>query len=88
MDLLSTLLTNLSLPTPSITLEDGVIAQLTRQEYYAPYTNQVNPQLYVPILYFNIVTFQLTISSTADISFTNSDIFIATDWVVLNEEIV
>jgi hypothetical protein len=81
---LSAALTSLLLPTPTVSLSTGVIAQLTRFEYYFPYINDVNPQLNVPILYFNIVTGQITIGDTSDIGITNTDIFVATDWIVLN----
>jgi hypothetical protein len=74
----------LLLPAPTIDLSTGVIAQLTRYEYYLPYINDVNPQLNVPILYFNIVTGQITIGDTSDIGISSSDIFVATDWIVLN----
>lgn len=77
-------LIGLSDPIPTINLANGVIAQLTRYEYYLPYINDVNPQLNVPILYFNIVTEAITIGDTSDIGITNSDIFSATDWIVLN----
>ena len=81
---LSVALAALLLPTPTIDLSNGVIAQLTRYEYYLPYVNDVNPQLNVPILYFNIVTGQITLGDTSDIGITNDDIFVATDWIVLN----
>lgn len=81
---LQTALAGLSLPTPTINLANGVSAQLTRYEYYLPYINDVNPQLNVPILYFNIVTNAITIGDTSDIGITTFDIFSATDWIVLN----
>jgi hypothetical protein len=81
---LQTALADLLLPTPTIDLSNGVIAQLTRYEYYLPYITDVNPQLNVPILYFNIVTGTITIGDTSDIGINNTDLFIADDWIVLN----
>ncbi len=72
----------------TVDLQSGVIAQLTRYEYYAPYVNDVNPQLNVPIIYFNIVNGQLTIGDTAEIGITNSDIFDADDWIILNARVI
>jgi len=72
----------------TITLVSGVQAQLTREVYYEPYTDIVNYQQFVPIVYFNIIEQTLAISNTASIQFTPTDIFTADDWVVLNEELV
>lgn len=72
----------------SVTIQNGVIAQLTREAYYTPYTDNTNPELFVPIVYFNITLNQIGISNTLDISFSSSDIFSATDWIILNQTIV
>lgn len=72
----------------NITLISGIQAQLTREIYYTPYTNIVNFQQFVPIVYYNIIEKTLAISNTPSISFTQDDIFTADDWVVLNEELV
>lgn len=78
----------LSLPTPTVNLSTGVIAQLTRYEYYLPYATEVNPQLNTPILYFNIVTKQITIGDTASIGITSFDVFSAEDWIILNAVVI
>jgi hypothetical protein len=82
---LSAALTALLASTPAtVFLQNGVLAQLTRYEYYEPYATQVNPQLYVPIFYFNIINASVTIGDTQNLSFTNYDIFTADDWIILN----
>ena len=82
---LSDALTALLVSTPAtVSLQNGVVAQLTRSEYYTPYSTQVNPQLYVPIFYFNIINAALTVSDTQNLSFTNNDLFVADDWIILN----
>ena len=83
---LSDALTNLTLPTPTIPLLDGVVAQLSRYEYINPYLNQVNYPLYVPLLYFNIINGQISIGNTAEVNFINTDLFVADDWTVLNQQ--
>ena len=84
--MLETALNELLLSTPAtILLQSGINAQLTRQEYYTPYVADVNPQLYVPIFYFNTVTGQVTIGNTQDLSFTMNDLYTANDWIVLNQ---
>jgi hypothetical protein len=85
---MATLETQLNaLTAGSITLVNGVIAQLTRQAYITPYENILNYQQYVPIVYFNIIEDELSMTDYQPIQFSTSDIYSATDWVVLNEQI-
>lgn len=69
----------------SVTINVGVIAQLTRNEYITPYVSEANFQQFVPLVVFNIVRDTLDISNTLDISFTSNDIYVADDWVILNQ---
>lgn len=71
----------------TVTINVGVVAQLTRQEYITPYINEANFQQFVPLIVFNIVRDTLDISNTLDISFTSNDIYVANDWVILNQVI-
>lgn len=83
---LQTALSFLVLPTPTYTLANGTLAQLTRYEYINPYINQeINFQQFVPIIYFNTINQFLQISNTPNISFIANDIYSATDWTILNQ---
>jgi hypothetical protein len=79
MDLQATLA---ALTTASV--QNGVIAQLTRQAYINPFVNEINYSQFLPIVYFNIIEQTISISNTTTINFTPSDIFSATDWILLN----
>lgn len=68
----------------TLQVQSGVIAQLTRQIYILPYEDIINYQQFIPILYFNYIENDVTIGDTADLSFSSTDIFSATDWVLLN----
>lgn len=68
------------------TIVSGVIAQLTREAYSTPYTDIINFQQYVPIIYFNIIQNAVTTNPNPTvISFTIDDLFVADDWIILNE---
>lgn len=65
-------------------LVNGVVAQITRQAYINPYINEINFQQYVPIVFLNVIENVLTISNTATLNFSTTDLFLANDWIVLN----
>jgi hypothetical protein len=70
------------------TLVNGVIAQLTRTKYITPYENILNYQQYVPIVYFNYIEDQISMTNYQPIQFSINDIYVENDWVILNEQIV
>lgn len=63
---------------------DGTEALLTRQLYIDKYPNQINTELFVPILYYNITELSVNIVNTDVLTFTGYDLFSANDWVCMN----
>jgi hypothetical protein len=64
---------------------ESSVAELTRATYYDQYGNWINTGQFVPILYFNINDKTISINNTTSAAFTNTDIFTATDWSILNQ---
>ena len=71
----------------TITLTSGVDAFLSRSAYVDPYTKEMNYQRFIPILTFNTTNEELTIESGMGVEFSKKDIFVNTDWVVLNQKV-
>lgn len=70
--------------TPTISITDGTYAILTRSAYYNAYPNQINTELFVPCVYYNVLEKTIDTHNTDEISFVENDVFVANDWICLN----
>jgi len=70
----------------TIELTDGVVAQLTREKYREPYLNIINYERFIPVFSYNLINNFIQIMSGNAVMFTDDDIYVYDDWVVLNAQ--